>query len=105
MSAATAVIAAQAAQRKKLVRYFVSQGAITAERAIAGDTLPQSSRHALDRLQAQGVVRTNSDGNLYLDQRALLEADQGRRAVIAKSLLIIAVVMLLVAAVGFWAAS
>ena len=105
MSAATAVIAAQAAQRKKLIRYFVSNGAVSAERAIAGDTLPHPCRNALERLRTQGVVRTNSDGNLYLDQRALLEADQGRRAVIAKSLLIIAVVMLLVAAVGFWAAS
>ena len=105
MSAATAVIAAQAAQRKKLIRYFVSKDAITAERAIARETLPNSSRHALDRLQAQGVVRTNSDGDLYLDQRALLEADQARRAVIAKGLLVIATVMLLVAAIAFWAAS
>ena len=105
MSAATAVIAAQAAQRKKLIRYFVSKGAITAERAIAGETLPQSSRHALDRLRAQGVVRTNSDGKLYLDQAAQLEADQARRAVIVKGLLVIATAMLLVAAVAFWAAS
>jgi len=104
MSAATAAIAAQAAQRKKLIRYFVSNGAVSAERAIAGATLPHPSRHALERLRTQGVVRTNSDGNLYLDQRALLEADQARRAVVAKALLVIATVMLLVAAVAFWAA-
>ena len=105
MSAATAVIAAQAAQRKKLIRYFISQGAIAAEHAIANETLPHSSRRALDRLQTQGVIRTNSVGNLYLDQRALQEADQARHAVLAKSLLIAVAVTLLVAAAALWFAT
>ena len=35
MSAATAVIAAQAAQRKKIIRYLVSKDAITAERGVS----------------------------------------------------------------------
>ena len=102
MSASTtAIIAALAAQRNKLIRHFVSSGATSADRAVAPDSVPRAGFRMLERLKAEQVVLTAPNGGLYLDQARAAQLQARRQSMAIK---IMAVVVLIVVAVAAYVA-
>lgn len=89
------MIAAFAAQRKKLIRHFISVGAVSPERAVSADSLPRAHFHMLDRLRSEKVVCATARGTLYLDRARASELQATRKSLVLK---IVAVVVLIVAA-------
>lgn len=104
MSAAAAVIAAQAAKRRKLIRHFTSCGAVTPERAIAKETLPQANSRVLDHLQRARIICTDATGKLYLDEHQLEVIDEARHDRLAKVLPVIVLAILAATIYGVMAA-
>lgn len=92
MSASSAgVAAAVAAQRKKLIRHFVSIGAVSPESAVAPESLPHIPFHMLDRLKKDRVVGATVQGNLFLDQAREVELQAKRKAMALKILVVVLV--------------
>lgn len=104
-ASSTAVIAAIAAQRRKLIRHFVTIGAVAPERAVAPEALSRVHFRMLERLKAERVVCATEHGRLYLDQ-ARAEALQARRQAAALKMIAgVTVAVALAAAFAVWVAT
>lgn len=64
----TAVIAAMAAHRRRLIRHFVDASAFTAESAIPEASLPRAGFRLVTKLRDSGAILATPDGRLYLDR-------------------------------------
>ena len=102
-ASSTAVIAALAAQRRKLVGYFASVGALTPDNAVTPDSLPRVGFHMLERLKADKVICVTPQGKLYLDQVRAAELQAKRQALAVKIVIGIVLGTGLAAALVFYA--
>jgi hypothetical protein len=99
MSASTtAIIAAVAARRRKLISRFVSAGATSEARAVPADSLPRPGFRMLHRLKREGVICETPDGLLYLDQGRANELQARRQSSATKLMAVVVLVVLAVAA-------
>ncbi|MEO6076960.1 MAG: hypothetical protein ABIP56_09160 [Dokdonella sp.] len=96
----SAVTAAIAAKRRRLIRHFQHMAAFNELSAIAEETIPRPGFRLLNRLKDQGVIRTAPNGNLYLDQARWEETRSERRRYA-----FIAVIAALTASLIVWAIS
>ena len=81
MSASTtAVIAAMAAQRRRLIRHFVDASAFTPESAIPEASLPRAGFRLVSKLREQGAILATPDDRLYLDRSRWDSLTQARHA-------------------------
>ena len=102
-ASSTAVIAAVAAQRKKLIGYFVAVGALSPEKAIPPESLPRVGFHMLERLKADRVLCATPQGTLYLDQARASELQARRQRIAIRIVMGILLVTGLAAAVAVFA--
>ena len=101
MSAATsAVAAAVARERRRVVESLRAAGAVVPDRAVAPATLGDVRFHLLARLQRSGAIRTTADGLVYLDEAAWAAQSRLRRATVAVVLVAVAIAV----AAGVYAA-
>lgn len=68
-----ALIAILAAHSQRVIQHFLTAGATTPARAIAMDTLPPEFSGYVATLRRRGLVRSNAEGELYLDTQRLAE--------------------------------
>lgn len=106
MSASTtAVVAAIAAQRRKLIGHFVAVGALSSETAVPAGSVPRFGFHMLERLKADGVICATASGDLYLDQARAAELQARRQAMAARVLCVavaLGVVVVAIAVLTRW---
>lgn len=97
------IIAAVAAQRRKVLRAFEAAGATSPDAARTADDLKIRYRRRLRELVQAGVLRPVGEDRYYLDTAAREDWDRRRQrtavialaAVVALSLVILAVTLLL----------
>ena len=79
-----------AAKRRKIIKRFISAGAVSAQTACTREELKLRNRLLWSRLLKSGVI-VETNGKFYLDKNRLEEVQQQRRKVLIPLLLIIIV--------------
>lgn len=91
MSTTTAIIAAMAAKRSRLIKQMIDCGAVTEAAAIPSKQVPRMAQAALRELERRSAIKVVSDDRIYLDQSRLQEIYRGNSAALKLVLVVLCV--------------